>query len=115
MKVELDKNEIEFLVKERISKFSGFDTIANLFWQMYENYLDNDESFFEYTDFNIIVDNDWVNYCEVIFKEDEEQKYNDLLKLYEEGNRDISCEENNHGFSFIEVVDTYNGLILARW
>lgn len=115
MKVELDINQIESLVKNRITNFAHDSKIANLFWQMYENYLDNDESFFEYTDFDLIVDNDYINYCEVVYKEDEEQEYNDLLKLYEEGNRDISEEENNHGFSFIEAVDIYDGLILARW
>ena len=115
MKVELDINQIELLVKERINNFSHDKFVAALFWQMYENYLEEDSSLFEYKDFNIIVDNDYFNYCNVIYKEGEDQKYNDLLKLYEEGYRDISCEENNHGFSFIEAIDTHNGLILARW
>lgn len=115
MKVNLDISDIEFLVKERISKFSGSDLKANLFWQMYKDYLENDINLFETNDFDLIVDNDWFNYCEVIEKEWEEQKYNDLLKLYEKGDRDISEEENKHGFSFIEAVDEYNGLILVRW
>lgn len=115
MKVELNISQIEFLVKERINQFAKDKMIANLFWQMYEKFLNDDINIFEDTELNDIVDNDYINYCRVIYKDGEEEEYNDLLKLYEEGNRDISCEENNHGFSFIEAIDTYNGLILARW
>ena len=115
MIVELDINQIEILVKDRISNFANDKFVADLFWQMYEKYLNEEENFFVNENFNIIVDNDYFNYCHVIYKDGEEQEYNDLLKLYEEGNHDISCEENNHGFSFIEAIDTHNGLILARW
>ena len=115
MKVELDISQIEFLVKERINQFAKDKMIANLFWQMYENYLNDDINIFEDTELNDIVDNDYINYCRVIYKDGEEEEYNDLLKLFEEGNRDISCEENNHRFSFIEAIDEYNGLILVRW
>lgn len=115
MNVNLDISEIETLVKERIKRFAKEDLIVNLFWQMYENYLNDDINIFETNSISEVVDNDWFNYCEVVEKEWEEQQYNDLLQLYEKGERDISCEENNHGFSFIEAIDKYNGLILVRW
>ena len=70
---------------------------------------------FDGGDFDImaIVDNDYVNYCDVVSEGDE--AYEDIKALYDtEGLTDISCEKGlNHGYSFIEAE--YDGNFLCRW
>ena len=52
----------------------------------------------------MIVDNDWVNNCKVIWPDDED--YEGISELYEEyGCGDISCEEKNGGGSYIEAAE----------
>jgi hypothetical protein len=80
---------------------------------MYENYVDG--GVFDGGDFDVmaIVDNDYVNWCDVISEGDE--AYTDIKELYiREGITDISCEyELNHGYSFIEAE--YDGSFLVRY
>jgi len=57
-----------------------------------------------------IVDNDVYNYCSVLYKGDE--GFEEVLKLYKEGEYDISCEDL--GYDFIEAVSDDEDRILVR-
>jgi hypothetical protein len=87
------------------------DTIA-LYEQMYKHYIDG--GVFDSIDFDVmqIVDNDFINWCDVISPDDD--CYDDIKALYDcEGITDISCEEKNHGYNFIE--SEYNKYFLVRY
>ena len=84
----------------------------DLFEKMYSNMIDN--CCFEDAELNImsIVDNDVVNYCSVLYKEDWEK----LMKLYNEGEYDVSCEEfEDINPSFIEAISDDEDRILVRY
>ena len=83
----------------------------DLFLDMYERYLDN--GCFSELDPMDIVDNDIVNYCRVITKDDAD--YKKLLELYEAGEYDVSCEEfQEYRISFIESVSEDKERFLIR-
>lgn len=88
----------------------------DLYEQMYQNYLDS--GVFESGKFNVmyIVDNDVVNYCDVITKEDYPQDFEKLLELYHQGERDVSCESfEDISPSYIEAVSDDEERILIRY
>jgi hypothetical protein len=79
---------------------------------MYDNYIES--GVFDSGEFDVmqIVDNDYINWCNVISEGDEE--YNGIKEIYDrDGLGDISCEEDlNGGYSFIEAE--YDGCFLVR-
>ena len=89
----------------------------DLFEKMYEHYIDS--GCFEGADLNImsIVDNDVVNYCSVLYKEDtNKEDCEKLMKLYNEGEYDVSCEEfEDINPSFIEAISDDEERILVRY
>lgn len=113
MLVKIDNATALEMLLDRLEHWTSDETTYRLYEAMYENYIDG--GCFEGCEFDVmaIVDNDYVNYCDVISEGDE--AYADIKKLYErEGITDISCEhELNHGYSFIEAE--YNGSFLVRW
>ena len=83
----------------------------DLFLDMYERYLDS--GCFSELDPMDIVDNDIVNYCRVIRKDDAD--YKKLLELHEAGEYDVSCEEfQEYRISFIESVSEDKERFLIR-
>ena len=89
----------------------------DLFEKMYSNMIDN--CCFEDTEFDVmkIVDNDVVNYCSVLYKEDtNKEDWEKLMKLYNEGEYDVSCEEfEDINPSFIEAISDDEERILVRY
>ena len=78
---------------------------------MYENYVEC--GCFDGGEFNImeIVDNDYVNNCDVVSEGDE--AYEGIKQLYDKKEYAISCEDElNNGFAYIEAE--YNGSFLCR-
>lgn len=113
MRVEInDATAVEMLLN-RLSYWTDDETAHRLYEQMYENYVES--GCFDGGEFNVmhIVDNDFINWCDVVKEGDD--AYNGIAKLYEEqGLGDISCEkEDNGGYSFIEAE--YEGSFLCRW
>ena len=81
---------------------------ANLFYQMYEDYVDG--GVFEgFKDFNaaFIVDNDVVNYCKIIKKGDD--FFDEVARAYEEG------ESLEVGDYYIEQVNDDGTMFLVRY
>lgn len=113
MLVNIDNDLALDMLMNRLEYWTDDYITHRLYEQMYESYVDG--GVFDDGDFDVmaIVDNDYINYCDVISDGDEE--YEDIKKLYEEQDLgDISCEhELNHGYSFIEAE--YNKCFLCRW
>lgn len=113
MLVNIDNNRAVDMLLERLEHWTDDLTTYKLYEAMYENYVDG--GCFDGGDFDImaIVDNDYVNYCDVVSEGDE--AYEDIKALYDaEGLTDISCEHGkNHGYSFIEAE--YDGSFLCRY
>ena len=109
--VQIDENRLVDMLLSRVEYWTEDLTTYRLFEEMYQNYADGGCFDGCNLDINLIVDNDYINYCSVI--EEGDEAYEDIKRLYEsEGCGDISCEENNHGYSFIEAE--YNENFLVR-
>lgn len=114
--VEIDEDEALDMLMSRLTRWTQDPIAEELYEQMYQSYID--DGVFDGGEFDVmvIVDNDWVNYCEVVEPGDEELHYDELLKLYEEqGLGDVSTEDV--GFSYIEAAVERNGKVyfLCRW
>lgn len=113
MLVRIDEDTALEMLLDRLEHWTSDETTYHLYEAMYQSYIDS--GCFEGMEFDVmvIVDNDYVNYCDVISEGDE--AYEDIKELYErEGITDISCEDElNHGYSFIEAE--YDGSFLVRY
>ena len=105
VKVLMDKEDALDLLIDRVKFWKKDDDVVELFAKMYEGYLDG--GIFENTEFDVngIVDNDVINYCEVVSKGDDD--FEKLLKVYQErGLGDVSeIDFDYYKISFIEAVD----------
>lgn len=112
MLVNIDNDTALEMLIDRLKFWTDDPDVIALYEKMYENYIDC--GCFDGREFDImvIVDNDFINYCDVISPGDD--CYNDIKSLYDrEGITDISCEEENHGYNFIEAE--HNGYFLVRY
>lgn len=115
VKINISEDKLLDLLMNRFYDFTGLapDTEEyKLFEEMYQNYIDNGifESMEDF-DVNLIVDNDWVNYCKVIGEGDDE--YEEIKELYKEnGCCDISCETC---YSSIEAANEEGDVFLVRY
>ena len=111
--IKIDEGQAVNLLLERLQRWTDDKITYQLYEIMYTNYVDS--GVFDCTEFDVmqIVDNDYINWCDVISPEDD--CYNDIKVLYNrEGITDISCEKDkNHGYNFIEAE--YNGHFLVRY
>lgn len=113
MRVEIENSVAVDMLLDRLSYWTDSETVHCLYEKMYENYVEGgcfDDGKF---DVMCIVDNDFINWCDVV--EEGDDAYNGIKKLYEEqGLGDISFEEEyNGGYSSIE--SEYEGSFLCRW
>lgn len=113
MLVNIDNDKAVEMLLERLSYWTDDEITHKLYESMYENSVYG--GVFDGGEFDImyIVDNDYINCCEVV--SEGEEAYEDIKQLYEqEGLTDISCEHGlNNGFSFIEAE--YDGNFLCRY
>lgn len=110
--IEVDDDEIVDMLMNRLEEYWHPDKETyDLYEKMYQNYLDG--GVFEGSKLNLaeIVDNDWVNYCDVISEGDDD--FEKVVELYKDGNYDISEETI---YSFVEAVNDEENptLILVR-
>lgn len=111
--VDIDEDDLLDLLMNRVRRWTDEKVSLDLYEQMYQSYIDlgwdlGGESVM------VIVDNDWVNYCDVVGPG--EENYDALLKLYQEnGLGDVSVEDV--GYSYIEAATEENGTtyLLCRW
>lgn len=111
IKVTIDEGMALDMLMERVEHWTEDSDVIRLYEQMYEQYIDCGA--FECSEFDVmaIVDNDYINYCDVVEEGDDD--YDEIKSLYDEnGCTDISCETNGR-YGFIEAE--YNGLFLIRY
>lgn len=110
--VKIDEDVLLEMLRNRLENWTSDSDIINLYMKMYENYVYG--GCFDGVEFDIdvIVDNDYVNYCSVV--EEGEDDFNDLLKVYRmQGLGDCSCEDCNA--NYIEAISDDEKMILIRW
>ena len=104
VKVLMDKDEALEMLMARVRVWKEDKDVVNLFEQMYERALEDGVFAGMEFDARQIVDNDVINYCQVIEKG--EKDFDKLAVLFKSGNRDVSCEDfEEYRISFIEAVD----------
>lgn len=113
MLVNIDNDAALELLINRLKFWSDDADVITLYERMYENYIYSgcfDGGEFDVT---VIVDNDYINYCDVISPGDD--CYDNIKSLFDrDGLGDISCDyELNSGYNFIEAE--YNGYFLVRY
>lgn len=113
--VKIDEDVLlEMLMDRYIKWWDESGKNADLYEQMYQNYIENGAFDGMELDISIIVDNDVVNYCKVVEKGDKD--FDKLLELSEQGEYDVSTEEFEEiSPSFIEAVSDDKDRILVRY
>ena len=110
MQVNIDDDTALEMLMDRVRYWTDNNETIELYRKMYESYIDS--GCFSGSDFDVmsIVDNDYINWCDVIHPDDEH--FEDALKAYKEGDRDVSCE--HWGFDYVEAVSDDETAILVR-
>lgn len=112
--INISEDKLLTLLMNRFCEFTGLESDTEeykLFNKMYKRAID-DGIFESIEDFRVetIVDNDWVNYCTVIRKDDDD--YKEVKELYKKnGCCDISCETS---YGFIEAANEKGDVFLVR-
>ena len=107
-----EETVINMLIDRLVEYWNPEDEVVELFIKMYENYaysgcFSGDMCF----DPKVIVDNDYINYCQVITKKDADFKK--VKSMYKNnGCCDISCETR---YSFIEAANKNHSAFLVRY
>ena len=119
--VKINENKALQMLLDRCEAWETSKDNIDLFEKMYENYINL--GCFDDAEFDVmqIVDNDVVNWTSVLYKNDYDTKeykadFEKLLKLYKDGERDVSCEtfDSIGKISFIEAVSDDESRILIR-
>lgn len=113
MLVEIDEDDFLEMLMDRVRVWTDDETTLELYEKMYQDSVY--DGVFEGTKASImeIVDNDYVNYCNVITKEDKDENFDKILEAYKNGDRDISCD--NLGYSYVEAVNDDETAALVRY
>ncbi len=102
--VKIEESALLNLLMDRVEQWDDSETTLVLYEKMYESEID--AGCFEGAEVNVnlIVDNDVVNYCNII--EEGNSEFDSILQCYnEKGLGDISTMWENCGYSYIEAVD----------
>lgn len=111
MLVKIDEDTVIEMLMDRVSQWTKDEDVQELYRKMYENYIYGGVFDGGEFDVNAIVDNDYVNWCDVLGDGDAE--YEEIKRIYnEQGLGDCSCESES-GISYIEAE--YHGYFLIRW
>lgn len=99
--IRIEESDLLEMLVERVKFWECSKTEVNLYEKMYQSEIDSGYFNDANVDVNVTVDNDIINYCNII--EAGDKKFNSILQLYkEQGLGDISMESN---YSYIEAVD----------
>jgi hypothetical protein len=99
--VKIKENDLLEMLMDRVEQWNNTTTALNLYEKMYESEIEAGCFEGAEIDVNLIVDNDVINYCNII--KEGEKEFENILQLYkEQGLGDISMESH---YSFIEAVD----------
>lgn len=112
--IKIDEDTLLNMLVDRCDYWNMGDDVKALFEKMYSNYIDGGCFDGAEIDIMVIVDNDYINYCNVVYKGDADFKK--LLKLYKNGEYDVSCKDFKEIHpSFIEAISDNEDMILIRY
>lgn len=109
--VKIYKDDVlDMLIARLKDRWTDDDDVIELYEQMYDGYLENGVFDYQEFDVNSIVDNDYVNYCDVIDEDD--YRYSEIKEAYENGEYE---PESGNIESVLELGDgtAYKFLIRA--
>ena len=114
--VQIDEDDLLDMLMDRVADWTNDTEVRDLYEEMYRSYVDG--GVFDGAELDImgIVDNDYVNYCSTLEPSDvSEADWKKLVELYENGERDISCEEfEDINYSFVEAMNEDRTMALMR-
>ena len=114
--VRINESDAVEMLMDRLEYWTDDDDVKDLYREMYESYVDG--GCFDGADFDVmsIVDNDYVNWCSVVCQEDcKKRDWKKLVKLYDEGYRDVSCEDiGDICGGFVEAMNSDRTMALMR-
>lgn len=114
--VKMEDYELLEMLLDRCDAWGTSSDNKDLFEKMYQNYMDGGCWDGIEFDVKVIVDNDVVNYCSVLYKDEYKEDFEKLLELYHNGEYDVSCEKfENISPSYIEAVSDDETRILIRY
>ena len=108
MNVNIDEEDFLEILMNQLKQWTDDETALSLFREKYER--DIGDGIFESNQMTVaqIVNNDWLNWCEVIYKKDNKRLYNRLIKLVENGQWDVSGEDwSKYDYSPC-LIEAYN-------
>lgn len=116
MLINISEEEVLEMLMNRVHHWTDSKKEIDLYRSMYENYVYGGvfDSGSEEFDVMSIVDNDYVNWCSTVYKDDKE--FIKIKKVFEEqGLGDCSCEDCEG--NYIEAVDSEDNptMFLIRW
>lgn len=107
--IRIEEENLLGMLMERVGHWTEDNDVYELYERMYQGYMGS--GIFDAIDFDVkmIVDNDYINYCNVVCEGDD--TYDEIKAIYDEqGLGDCSCESEN--YSYIEAE--YNDMFLVR-
>ena len=110
IEVRIDKDDaLDMLVERLRTMWTQDDAVVELYENMYKDYIDNDV--FDNKEFNVseIVDNDWVNYCDVV--EEGDDYYDECVEALENGDYEL---ENGYYIEGHKDLDNGKHIFLVR-
>lgn len=108
MTVNIDEEDFLDLLMNQLKGWTTDETALELYKEMYERAID--DGVFSSNNMTVaeIVNNDWINYCDVIYKKDNKKLYNRLIKLVENGQWDVSGEDWSKYSYSPNFIEAYN-------
>lgn len=108
MTVTIDEEDFLELLMNQLKGWTTDETALELFKEMYEHAIDDGVFSSNKMTVAAIVNNDWLNYCDVIYKKDDEKLYNRLMEFAKNGQYDVSGEDwDDYNYS-PEYIEAYN-------
>lgn len=105
--VKIEEDELLDLLMDRVDYWSDDNVVHALYYDMYKNAIES--GVFEGSELDVmgIVDNDYVNWCEIIYAEDT-KNFEPLLKMYNELGLGCCGEIPDYTFNVLEAVEKDN-------
>lgn len=108
--VSIDENDLLEMFEDRVKIWNTDSEDIELFSKMYERQINGGYYNDGVLDIKAIVDNDYINWCTIIYPSDEH--FEEILEHYKNNDYDIS--ELNIGYDYIEAVTDKEDAILVR-
>ena len=114
--IKIDEDTLLDMLMDRVKVWTDDDVVLKLFENMYDSLVYGGCFDGAEVDIMSIVDNDYINYKSVIYKEEYPEDWDRLLDFYKKGERDVSCEHfDKISCSYIESVSDDEEVMLVSY